>query len=96
MNQLLLNDQFVRRQNIWLRLRVRLVEFRPHLGDDIKRRSLGINKLLRQPPIAADPLNCPLHDPALGQCDKTMSVGALNDPDLPASRRADHGCGLCA
>ncbi len=60
----------MRRQNIWLILRVRLVEFRPHLGDDIKLRSGGINELSRQPPIAADPRECPLHDPALGQYDK--------------------------
>jgi NAD(P)-dependent dehydrogenase (short-subunit alcohol dehydrogenase family) len=32
---------FVRRQNIWLRLGLRLAEFRPHHGVDIKRRSCG-------------------------------------------------------
>jgi hypothetical protein len=31
----------VRRQNIWLRLGLRLGEFRPHHGVDIKRRSCG-------------------------------------------------------
>jgi hypothetical protein len=31
----------VRRQNIWLRLGLRLAEFRPHHGVDIKRRSCG-------------------------------------------------------
>ncbi len=36
-------------------------------------------KLPRQPSIAADPRECPLHDPALGQDDKAMGVGALHD-----------------
>jgi hypothetical protein len=31
----------VRRQNIWLRLGLRLGEFRPHHGVDIKQRSCG-------------------------------------------------------
>ena len=53
-------------------------------------------ELPRQPSIAADPRECPLHDPALGQDDKAMGVGALHDLDLPAPCRANHGCGLCA
>ena len=46
-------------------------------------------EIAHQATIAADPGESPFDDPALGQDDEAMEIGALDDLDLPTPRRGD-------
>lgn len=47
-----------------------------------------------QSAVMADPAECPLDDPALGQHDEAMPVAAAHDLDPPAASAGHGGCHL--
>jgi len=50
----------------------------------------------RQSPVPADPGECPLHDPALGQHDKAVPVTAAHDLECPCAGASYGGFHLAA